>query len=284
MRTLKSSFNIKGVGLMSGIEFEVEIKPTETKGIYFTCGDKKIKANTENVVSSEHCVVVANINEGADFKAALIEHFMAACAICNIDGLEMNFKNPGFDVPIYEVPILDGSSKMWVEKFNNTGYQGDKDNYPVLNSPTVFERDRSTVAILPSKSKTKISYMVNFNHPDLSNRWSTLELDKNLNEIIGARTFGYLKDLETFQKMGLSKGVAMDNTVGLTEDGYTTDLRSQYEPNKHKILDIIGDLYLTGINPLRMNANIIVKEAGHALHIEAAKLMEKNFAKESDYV
>ncbi len=74
-----------------------------------------------------------------------------------------------------------------------------------------------------------------------------------------------------------SKGVTIDNTVGMTDDGFTTTLRSQYEPNKHKILDIIGDIYLTGINPLDMKANIIVKEAGHALHIEAAKLLKDCF-------
>ncbi len=63
MKTLKSSFNIKGVGLMSGVEFEVKIKPTDSKGIYFTKGDKKILANLGNVVSADHCVVVANISE-----------------------------------------------------------------------------------------------------------------------------------------------------------------------------------------------------------------------------
>ena len=77
--------------------------------------------------------------------------------------------------------------------------------------------------------------------------------------------------------MGLSKGVTIDNTVGLTENGFTTTLRSEFEPNKHKILDIIGDLYLTGINPLKMKANILIKEAGHALHIQAAKIMQEQF-------
>ncbi len=202
MKTLKSSFNIKGVGLMSGVEFEVKIKPTDSKGIYFTKGDKKILANLGNVVSADHCVVVANISEGANFKVALIEHFMAACAISGLDGVEMEFPNLPVD----------------------------------------------------------------------------MNQDVNLNEIVEARTFGYLKDLETFQKMGLSKGVTIDNTVGMTDEGgFTTELRSKYEPNKHKILDIIGDLYLTGINPLKIKANIIVKEAGHALHIEAAKLLKNCF-------
>ena len=275
MKTLKSNINIKGVGLMSGIEFEVEVKPSANKGIYFRYKDKSVQAAVENVVSADHCVVLANINEGAGFKVALVEHFIAACAICNIDSIEMEFKDPGFEPPMFETPILDGSSKVWVEEFNKAGYEGDEDPCPVLNNPVLFLKDKSAVIILPSENEKKITYAVNFNHPELNNRWSELNLDKNLNEIIEARTFGYLKDLETFQKLGLSKGVTIDNTVGLTEDGFTTDLRSKYEPNKHKILDIIGDLYLTGINPLKMKADILAKEAGHALHIQAAKILKE---------
>ena len=225
MKTLKSNINIKGVGLMSGIEFEVEVKPSANKGIYFRYKDKSVQAAVENVVSADHCVVLANINEGAGFKVALVEHFIAACAICNIDSIEMEFKDPGFEPPMFETPILDGSSKVWVEEFNKAGYEGDEDPCPVLNNPVLFLKDKSAVIILPSENETKITYAVNFNHPELNNRWSELNLDKNLNEIIEARTFGYLKDLETFQKLGLSKGVTIDNTVGLTEDGFTTDLR-----------------------------------------------------------
>ena len=104
----------------------------------------------------------------------------------------------------------------------------------------------------------------------------SLNQKENLNEIIEARTFGYLSDLEKFQAMGYSKGVTIDNTVGLKDDGtYTVPLRSEFEPVKHKILDIIGDLYLTGYNPLKMRANILVKEAGHGYHIQCAKLLKQ---------
>lgn len=115
--------------------------------------------------------------------------------------------------------------------------------------------------------------MVNFNHKDLSQRWVNFTKNTDKKEIIEARTFGYLKDLEKIQAMGLAKGVNIENTVGLTDDGYTTELRSLYEPAKHKILDLIGDFMLTGFNPLSMNAMIIAKEAGHFLHVETAKKM-----------
>lgn len=278
MKTLKSSFNIKGVGLMSGVEFEVDINPVKQKGIYFRCNDKFIKASTSSVVSADHCVVIANVDKGADFRVALIEHFMAAAAIAGLDGVEMAFKPLPKDfpaLPAFEVPILDGSAKVWLDEFNKAGFEGEEDNYPKITDTVVFQKDRSTVLITPCDGETKITYAVNFNHPELRMRWVEMKQDVNLNEIVEARTFGYLKDLETFQKMGLSRGVTIENTVGLTEEGYTTSLRSEFEPVKHKILDITGDLYLTGLNPLKAGANIIVKEAGHKFHIEAARLLEE---------
>ena len=74
--------------------------------------------------------------------------------------------------------------------------------------------------------------------------------------------------------LGFAQGVTFENTVGMETTGYTTKLRSQYEPVKHKMLDLIGDLYLTGVNPLHLKAQILAKEAGHAVHIKTAKMLK----------
>ncbi len=274
MKTVKSKINAKGNGLMTNLEAELEICPNtsqEKQGIRFFINDKMIEAKTSNVVSFEHFVVLANVQDGADAKIALVEHFMAACAICGIDNLDVHFKSDG-----YEIPIMDGSAKVWVDLFNEAGYQGEQAPIKPVDNHFVFSHNNSMIVLMPNLGKTTITYAVNYNHPDLKNRWVNLNQDVNMNEIIEARTFGYLKDLETFQKMGISKGVTIENTVGMTDEGgYTTTLRSEFEPAKHKILDIIGDLYLTGVNPLGLNANILVKEAGHGLHIQFAKNIEK---------
>ena len=112
---------------------------------------------------------------------------------------------------------------------------------------------------------------------DTSYNWT---IDDSYFEIYEARTFGYLKDLERFQEAGLALGVSIDNTVGLTETGYTTELRSKFEPIKHKILDLIGDLYLSGINPLDLKAHIVAREAGHRIHVEFAKILY-NYSEEN---
>lgn len=269
MKTLKSKLTLTGAGLMSNIPATFEILPSDKKGIRFHFEDGGIiDANLNSVVSTEHCVVLADVEFGAKHKIALVEHFMAACAIVGIEALDIDVKGG------YETPIFDGSSKVWVEEFNKIGTIGEIEAKNELKKPVIFNAGKSSIVLIPS-DKTTITYAVNFNHPELKNRWVTLNPENNLNEITEARTFGYLKDLETFQKMGFSKGVTIDNTVGLTDSGYTTELRSEFEPVKHKILDIIGDLYLTGYNPFYLNANIIVKEAGHGYHIETAKALLK---------
>lgn len=106
----------------------------------------------------------------------------------------------------------------------------------------------------------------------------TFDKDK-LNEIIEARTFGFYKDLKKYQMLGFAKGVTIDNTVGLKDEGYTTELRSEHEPIKHKILDLIGDLSLTGVSPLNMRVHILVKEAGHAVHCKVAQVLKSKLVK-----
>lgn len=270
MKTVKSSFKMQGAGLMFAAPVEVEIKPSDKKGIRFHIADGIVEADVNNVVSTEHCVILADVKQGAQRKIALVEHFMASCAIVGIDALDVYFNSQGF-----EMPIFDGSAKVWVDKFKQIGFIGENEPTKTLNQPVTFERNNSSITLIPS-DKTKITYMVNFNHSDLANTWVNLDIEKNLNEITEARTFGYLKDLERFQAAGYSKGVTIDNTVGLKDDGsYTVPLRSSKEPAKHKILDIIGDLYLTGYNPLKINANILVKEAGHGYHVEFAKKLKQ---------
>ncbi len=268
MKTLNSKLTLEGNGLMSNVNAVFEINPSDKKGIRFHINDAVIEAKLDNVVSTDHCVVLADVEAGAKNKIALVEHFMASCAICGIDAIDIYVKGG------YETPIFDGSAKVWVDEFNKTGYAGNEEPVSPLKSPVIFKAGKSSIVLIPS-DKTKITYMVDFNHPQLRQRWVTLNVESNLNEIIEARTFGYLKDLETFQKLGFSKGVTIDNTVGLTDEGYTTELRSEFEPIKHKILDIIGDFYLTGVNPLKLNAEILVKEAGHGYHTEAAKALLK---------
>lgn len=262
MPTLLKEINISGKALMSGKESTVNLFPSNEKGIrFFIHGcDKPVEANPFNVVSTDNCTVLGN----ESCKVVLVEHFMAACAFAGIDSLDVCLSMP-------EMPILDGSTLKWYELFNEAGIGGNPDNTAInIYEPVYYSENNTNIAVLPAE-EFKITYCVNFYHPDLQNKWLSFDLTQDKMNIIEARTFGYLKDLEKFQQMGLAQGVDINNTVGLTNDGYTTDLRSEFEPIKHKILDLIGDLNLLPFNPLNLKAHIIAKEAGHKSHVEIAK-------------
>ena len=266
MATIKKEFTIKGNGLMKNQECEVTIKPSTSGKIKFYLKEYEdaVIADVDNVSSTSHCVCIGQGNR----QIMLIEHFMAACAFCGVDSIDVHLTQG-------EMPILDGSSYEWVKAFKKAGVEKSKPVYYTLLESVSYLNGKTHVVIVPD-DELRISYGVNYDHPDYRHRWASYDT-KNGNEIIEARTFGFLHDLKKFQFFGYAKGVTQENTVGFTDDGgYTTKLRSDREPIKHKILDIIGDLYLTGVNPLYLKAQIIAKEAGHAVHVKTAlKLKDK---------
>ena len=267
MATIKKEVVLKSVALMTGAECEAKVCPSNEKGLRFHIGGGVVEANIDNVVSTEHCTVIGN----QYVKVMLIEHFMAACAICKIDSLDVYLSH-------FELPILDGGSKEWVKAFREAGIESPDETQTTVKEVVQYLNGKTHLVVLPSDS-LNVTYGINFKHKDLKNRWVSLNLD-NIDEIVNARTFGYLSELEMLQKAGYARGASIDNTVGLTEDGYTTELNSEFEPAKHKILDLIGDFYLCGCNILNFKGEIIVKEAGHTVHTMVAKMLKDKLIKE----
>lgn len=263
MTTILDKIEVKGKGLMKNRECDVLILPSNEGKIrlFVENSPEPIVLCAENVVATNHCVVLGNKKS----KAMLTEHFTAACAFCGIDSIDVHMSKS-------EMPILDGSSKEWVNLFQKAGIEKRKRKFYTVTEPIYYLNGKTHMVILPD-DELNISYGVNYDHPDLTRRWVSFN-SKKPEEIIEARTFGFLKDLKKFQFFGFARGVTYENTVGLDGDGYTTDLRSDFEPAKHKMLDLIGDLYLTGFNPLDFKAQIIVKEAGHAVHVKVAKMLK----------
>ena len=266
MVTLKKEVKICGRGLMKNKPCEVTLFPSNSGMIrFFVKGKDSFTACTDNVISTDHCVVLGTKKA----RAILTEHLTAALAFCHIDSVDICMSEE-------EVPILDGSSKLWVEAFKEAGTDKPffaKERFYTVSEPVYYLNGKTSLVILPSDNQF-ISYSVNYDHPDLTRKFVNYD-PKNKYEIIEARTFGFYRDLKKYQRLGFAQGVTQENTVGLTDDGgYTTALRSENEQIKHKILDLVGDLYLTGVNPLNMRCQILVKEAGHAVHVKVAKMLE----------
>ena len=277
MVTIKKEIETAGGSLMKNKFCEVVIKPSRGGKIrFFSKGsDVCFDASIDNLFSTDHCVTLCskehrNLLGDYKYKAMLCEHFMAACALCKIDSLDVYLSET-------ELPIFDGSAKEWVKLFKEAGIDGKNNDLYTVKEPVYYLNGKTSLVILPDKELT-ISYAVNYDHPDLRRRWVSVDLN-NLDEIIEARTFGFYKDLKKYQMLGFAKGVTIDNTVGLKDVGYTTELRSENEPIKHKILDLFGDLYLTGVSPLNMRCQILVKEAGHAVHTKVAKELKSKLVK-----
>lgn len=268
MSTIKKTVEYSSVALMTGIDCTATVVPSEEKGIRYHFKDGCVEANLDNVVATDHCVVLGNKSVK---KIMLTEHFSAACAICGIDSLDVYLSH-------YEVPIGDGSALFWVDLFEKTGIKDRKKESFKITEPVYYLNGKTHCVVLPDE-KFRLTYAVNYNHPQLSKRWVDFDL-KNIKEITEARTFGYLKEVKMLQLMGFARGVNENNAVGMTEDGYTTELRSDFELIRHKMLDIIGDFYLTGFNPLNWKAQIIVKEAGHTVHYKTAKMLQGKIVKE----
>jgi len=273
MSTILNEIKLSGNTLMKNHQCDVVIKPSRGGKIriFVEGAEVGFEANVDNVYSTDHCVTLCSKEHRTllgdyKYKAMLCEHFMAACAICGLTSLDVYISKP-------EMPIFDGSAKVWVDAFKKEGITAKKDRpLYTVSEPVYYLNGKTSLVILPDSSLT-ISYAVNYDHKDLRNRWVAYDY-KNPDEIIEARTFGFYKDLKKYQLLGFAKGVTIDNTVGLIDEGFTTELRSTNEPVKHKILDLFGDLYLTGVSPLDMRAQILVKEAGHAVHVKVAKMLK----------
>lgn len=265
MVTIKSEISIEGNGLMKNKPCKVTFFPSDSGKIrYFVKGAEPFEAKVDNVLATDHCVVLGDKKS----KAILTEHLTAALAFCGIDSIDICMTEE-------EVPALDGSSKQWVELFKKAGINKgffDKTQYYTVSEPVYYLNGKTSLVILPD-DELYISYAVNYEHKDLTRRWVSYNPKKS-DEIISARTFGFYKDLRKFQALGFARGVTIENTLGLTDDGYTSEPRCEAEPVKHKMLDLIGDLYLTGVNPLNLKCQILAKEAGHAVHVKVAKILK----------
>ena len=264
--TLKKEVKISGNGLMKNKPCEVTLFPSNSGGIrYYIKGQDAFKANVDNVLATDHCVVLGNKKS----KAILTEHLTAALAFCHIDSVDVCMSEE-------EVPILDGSSKQWVEAFKKVGIDKPlfvKEKKYTISEPVYYLNGKTSLVILPDK-ELFMSYSVNYDHSGLKRRFVNYN-PKNQDEIIEARTFGFYRDLKKYQMLGFAQGANIDNTLGFMDDGsYSVDLRSDCEPIKHKMLDLIGDLYLTGVNPLDLKCQILAKEAGHAVHVKVAKILK----------
>lgn len=269
--TILREVSLEGIGIHTGNKSSLAFKPAVNAnyGIRFIRVDlpnkQEIQASYKNTVMN--LAVRGTVIEKNGVRIHTIEHIMSACAALNIDNLIIEINNN-------EPPILDGSSKIFAETFLSAGIKelGEERKFYAIKSPLHFESGETKISAYPSE-KLEIECTIGFDHPFLKHQTlslTDLNQDYYLNNLADAKTFCFDYEIEFLRKNGLALGGSMDNAIVIGLDGIHNKEPLRYEDEfvRHKILDLIGDLYLAG-KPIK--AKIVAQKPGHQNNINFVK-------------
>ncbi|WP_299571765.1 UDP-3-O-acyl-N-acetylglucosamine deacetylase [uncultured Leptotrichia sp.] len=278
-KTIKNSVEILGIGLHKGEEIKLTLKPSENndeRGIIFKRIDVSgknnvIKVDYRNLFDLERGT---NIRNEDDVKVHTIEHFLSSLSITGVTDILVEISGN-------ELPILDGSSIGFVEKLLEAGIvELNEEIEPVvITEPVIFSDEKAGkyVMALPYDG-FKISYTIDFNHSFLKSQYYELEvnLENYIENIAKCRTFAFDYEIDFLKKNNLALGGSLENAVVVGADGPLNPegLRYSDEFVRHKILDIIGDLYVLG-TPIK--AHIIAIKAGHYVNSRLTEMIAKKY-------
>lgn len=220
-----------------------------------------IKAHHESVVSTTRNTALGIGKQ----RVCFVEHILCAVALAQINDLYI-------EVSGTELPMGNGSADFWVDLFEQNGLLAKEPAKltHTISQPVIVHRGTSSVIAYPSE-KFQATYLMDLDHPRIGRVWKSWSSDEDIRIISDARTFGSLPE---HQLLGLEK-----NVVSYTKDGFTMPLNSPDEPVRHKLLDLIGDLILTGVNPLQLGINVISIKGGHAIDVDMARELSKFITK-----
>ncbi|MDA8158419.1 MAG: UDP-3-O-acyl-N-acetylglucosamine deacetylase [Deltaproteobacteria bacterium] len=277
--TVLNVLYFKGIGLHTGKEASIVVKPSKAdSGITFVRKDLNpniiIKAKADNVCSTLLRTSIGLKKEGnaKDVSGCIstVEHLMSALWGAGID-------NALIEVYGCEIPAMDGSARVFYESFYESGIKelNAKRKYIEILKPITVESESegkgSSISVYPSED-FEISYDMDFNHPLVQSGSFDMKIDgfNFYGEISKARTFGFLKDVEYLKKNGLALGGSLDNALVLDEISVLNKegLRYKDEFIRHKVLDLIGDLYLSGY---RIKGRVLAKKTGHDMNSKIVK-------------
>ena len=278
-KTIKNTIEISGIGLHKGEEIKLTLKPSENndeRGIIFKRIDVSgknnvIKVDYRNLFDLERGT---NIRNEDDVKVHTIEHFLSSLSITGVTDILVEISGN-------ELPILDGSSIGFVEKLLEAGIvELNEEIEPVvITEPVIFSDEKAGkyVIALPYDG-FKISYTIDFNHSFLKSQYYELEvnLENYIENIAKCRTFAFDYEIDFLKKNNLALGGSLENAVVVGADGPLNPegLRYSDEFVRHKILDIIGDLYVLG-TPIK--AHIIAIKAGHYVNSRLTEMIAKKY-------
>jgi len=261
-KTLAEPLTFDGIGLHTGQTSKITILPgTEDQGIVFKRIDLKnnnlIKANYKNVSSAKLCTTLENSH---GVKVSTVEHLLAAFYISGID-------NATVEINCNEVPIMDGSAKEFLDvlkKVKTKKLQKKIKYLKVLEKVELIDEKRK-MSIEPSDEFLEVDFQLNYDNQIIGKQKNIINFTKdNLNDVSNSRTFCLFDDIEKIKKSGLAKGGSLENAVVVDDQKVLNKggLRNKKEFVNHKILDLVGDLLLSGH---RILGKVKCFQGGHEL-------------------
>tara|TARA_B100000902_G_scaffold362584_1_gene380942 strand:- start:2835 stop:3755 length:921 start_codon:yes stop_codon:yes gene_type:complete len=276
-KTIKDNVKFSGIALHSGLNVNVCIKPAEPNfGIVFKRVDLRednlVYPNFMNVTNTSLNTTVEN-EFGA--KISTIEHLMGALFGLGIDNALIEIDNE-------EVPILDGSAKVFIEKILSSGIK--ISNSPIkiikINKEITFSDGERFISIKPSTLNLEIDFQLKYKNKIIGDQKNKVKVyEDDLTDVYNSRTYCLFEDIEMIKKNGLAKGGSLDNAVVVKNNEILNPegLRNKKEFVNHKILDCIGDLYTSGF---RIIACVTCSQGGHYL---TNQLLRKVFQNKDNF-
>jgi UDP-3-O-[3-hydroxymyristoyl] N-acetylglucosamine deacetylase len=263
--TIERAVSLAGVGIHSGQQVRLTLKPSDSGELVFRRTDLDGSAVPFDPRSVDTGNRSALVSGGGSVQT--VEHLLAVLFVLGLDSLDIEVEGG-------EIPIFDGSARPLASALSKAGVQALPQDKVVARivRPLCVEEAGASLRISPDED-FRISYRIDFPHPAVGVQSLSLSLTRQafLGEIAPARTFGFLKDVTELWRKGLALGGGLDNALVLDEEKVINGpLRFPDEFVRHKILDLIGDLALFG-RPLL--GHFQADRAGHALHVRAVRLL-----------
>ena len=276
-KTIKKTITFEGVALHSGKLVNMQIKPSQANtGIIFKRTDLKnnniVIPGIFNVSSAIFCTTISN---DYGVKISTIEHLMGAFYGTGID-------NALVEVDGDELPILDGSAKHYVDAIDKSGLE--ISNLPIkvikIEKEINFKDGNKFISLEPSKLSLDIDFEIKYNNSLIGKQRNFVKVyEDDLSSIFNSRTFCLYEDIDKLKKMNLAKGGSLENAIVVQNEKILNKggLRNKLEFVNHKILDCMGDLYLSGY---KIIGKLTCSQGGHKL---TNQLLRKVFANNTNF-
>ena len=276
-KTIKKTITFEGVALHSGKSVNMQIKPSQANtGIIFKRTDLKnnniVIPGIFNVSSAIFCTTISN---DYGVKISTIEHLMGAFYGTGID-------NALVEVDGDELPILDGSAQHYVDAIDKSGLE--ISNLPIkvikIEKEINFKDGNKFISLEPSKLSLDIDFEIKYNNSLIGKQRNLVKVyEDDLSSIFNSRTFCLYEDIDKLKKMNLAKGGSLENAIVVQNEKILNKggLRNKLEFVNHKILDCMGDLYLSGY---KIIGKLTCSQGGHKL---TNQLLRKVFANNTNF-